>query len=135
MLKIILVDRFCSLPKFRADVENLPSWNTTDFVHYLSYIIAKKNFVFISPRFKTYITQLSIDFTTLESLFSQLVFRKELFIVCFIFHVKNTKEHYQQKFKVYNLSYRILKSEVYIVKVSLTNGFNFIQVSCCDKYH
>ena len=63
-------------------VKNLPSWNTTDFIYYLSYIIAMKNFVifylfiFLSS-FKASITHLSINFSILESLFSKVTFRKE----------------------------------------------------------
>ena len=46
--------------------KNFPSWNTTDFTYYLSYIIAKRNFV-LFLFFKASITHLWINFTTLES--------------------------------------------------------------------
>ena len=61
-------------------VKNLLSRNPTDFTYYLCFIIAMKNL----SRFKAFTVHLSINFTTLESLFSQLVFRKEFTISLFL---------------------------------------------------
>ena len=56
------------------------AWNNTDFTYYLSYIIEFKIFVISFLHFKASITHLWTDFTNLESLFSKLVFSKELAI-------------------------------------------------------
>ena len=86
-------------------VKNLPSWNNTNFTQYLSYIIAMKSFVIFL-------------FTLLGILYPSLnwfcCFRKLILIayiskiICyfclFICHIRETREHYQRKFKVYRLN-------------------------------
>ena len=76
-------------------VKKLPSWNFTSFTYYLSHVFVKKNFVFFS-RFKLSTVYVLIDFTNLESSPSSAFF--------FFLAIRETREHYQWKFEVYQLN-------------------------------
>ena len=85
-------------------VKDLPSRNIRDFTYYLNCIIAKEYFPFFFSRFfKSSIAHLTINFTTLENLFSKLLF-KVFISYLLIYHVRQTREHYHRKFKVYRFN-------------------------------
>ena len=103
LLKLVKVNEFSSSiyepEQVLYNVKNLPSGNTTVFSFYLNCIIAI-GILFSFLRFKA-----PIDYALLDLLvFMACISRKNCYFSLFICHVRQTRENYQRKFKVYSLN-------------------------------
>ena len=107
-------------------VENLPSWNTTCFTYSLIYIIAISIYCHFFFSCFTAIIQLSVDFTTLERLFSCLVFRKEFRTFLFLSDMSEKQEStLSERLKFTDSIYRVLsgKKAFFVDKAIQFNRF------------
>ena len=98
---------------------------TRHFMYCLSYIVAKKNFVIFFQALRHHCAPFNRFYKVFRTCISK--------IVCY---VRETRELYQWKFKVYRLC-RMLKIQetICFAKVSLIKQFNSIDLSCCDIYY
>ena len=109
LLKLVKVDEFSSSiyepEQVLYNVKNLPSGNTTGFSFYLNCIIAI-GILFSFLRFKAPIDYAFLDrfYHHRKLVFMACISRKNCYFSLFICHVRETREHYQRKFKVYSLN-------------------------------